>query len=322
MPYLQACPSRDFQEPRGAENRIRMPLILVQRSIDGESMSNAANELLRKWLFQRINAANQVWLDNQVSMLANDDGCQALYVAFALVPRRLGKGALELSEADLSAADQCIEGWTPDDWSLADAGRVLLLSNLPGKNPDFAPRFRSLCQTADVAEAISLYRGLPLYPEPKALEPEVGEGLRTNMLSVFEAIAHHNPYPRKFFGIHRWNHMVLKAIFVGCRLAPIQGLDVRANEELARILRDFAHERWAAGRKVPYEIWRCVGPFAHGAVLEDLERVMSSGAHNELQAAALALSVSPDPAAAELLNRLPEIAADIASGRLTWSVLQ
>ena len=285
-------------------------------------MSTAASDLLRKWLFQRIEAANQAWLDKQVSMLAHDDGSQALYVAFGLVPRRLGKGALELSEADLSAADQCIAGWTPDNWSLADAGRILLLSNLPGKNPDFASRFRSLCQTADVAESISLYRGLPLYPEPKALEPAVGEGLRSNMLSVFEAIAHHNPYPRKFFDIHRWNHMVLKAIFVGSRLAPIQGLDERANAELARILRDFVHERWAAGREVPYEIWRCVGPFAHGAVLEDLERVLTSGAPIEQQAAALALSASPDPAAAELLNRHPGIAADIASGRLTWSVLQ
>lgn len=284
-------------------------------------MSYAASELLRKWLFQRIDVANQMWLDTQVSVLANDDGCQALYVAFGLVPRRLGKGALELSKVDLYAADQCIEGWRPDDWSLTDAGRVMLLSNLPGKNPDFALRFRSLCQTADVAEAISLYRGLSLYPEPQALEPEVGEGLRTNMRSVFEAITHHNPYPRKFFDVHRWNHMVLKAIFVESRLSLIQGLDERANEELARILRDFVHERWAAGRKVPHEIWRCVGPFAHGAVLEDLERVISSGTHHEQQAAALALSASPDPAASKLLDRLPEIAADIASGRLTWSML-
>lgn len=65
--------------------------------------------------------------------------------------------------------------------------------------------------------------GLPLYPEPADIEPWVGEGLRTNMRSVFEAIAHENPYPMHYLDTHRWNHMVLKALFVGSRLAPIEG---------------------------------------------------------------------------------------------------
>jgi len=285
-------------------------------------MSEAARTLLRDWLLQRLDAANQDWLASQIELLATDGGDQALTIALGLVPRRLGKGPLELSDMELSAVGRCIEGWTPGDWSLADAGRILLLSGLPGKDPDFAPRFRSLCQTADVGEAIALYRGLPLYPEPAALEATVAEGLRSNMRSVFEAIAHHNPYPKRFFDTHRWNHMVLKALFIGSRLAPIQGLDERANEELARIMQDFAHERWAAGREVPYEIWRCVGPFARGSALENLERVLASCTLVERQAAALALSASPDPAAAELLKRIPAIAEEAASGRLTWAMLQ
>lgn len=290
--------------------------------MNGETMRDAATALLWDWLFHRIDAANQDWLSSQIALLGHDRGDQSLTIALGLVPRRLGKGPLQLSAAELSAAGRCIEGWSPGEWSLADAGRILLLSGLPGKDPDFAPRFRSLCQTADVAEAIALYRGLPLYPEQAALEPMVGEGLRSNMRSVFEAIAHHNPYPKCFFEPHRWNHMVLKALFIGSRLAPIQGLDERANAELARIMQDFAHERWAAGREVPYEIWRCVGPFARGSALEDLERVLSSGTLVEQQAAALALSASPDPAASELLNMNPLIAADIATGRLTWAMLQ
>ena len=67
--------------------------------------------------------------------------------------------------------------------------------------------------------------------------------------------------------------MVLKALFVETTLAPIVGLDERANPELARILRDYAHERWAAGRPVSPELWRCVGPFAtDAAALDDLDR--------------------------------------------------
>jgi hypothetical protein len=282
----------------------------------------AAWALLRDWLSRRLEPAGLAWLTTEAARLAAERGDTALAIAFGLVPRRLGRQMLALSAEESAAAGRCIEGWMPGDWSLADAGRILLLAGLPGRDPAFAPRFRALCQTADVAEAIALYRGLPLYPEPATLEPQVGEGLRSNMRSVFEAIAHRNPYPRRHFDTHRWNHMVLKALFIGSRLAPIQGLDERANEELARIMRDFAHERWAAGRPVPFEIWRCVGPFASGEALADLERVLDTGEAVEQRAAALALAASPDPAAAALLGRLPDLAAEIASGRLGWAVLQ
>jgi hypothetical protein len=291
-------------------------------------MSEVASSLLREWLFRKLDQDSRSWIETQFAAQAGKSTDESLYIAFGLVPRRVGKGLLDVSPGDLDAAHGALPGWSPGSWSLADAGRILLLCGLPagssgpaGKT-DFATRFRSLCRTADVNESISLYRGLALYPEPAALEPQVGEGLRTNVRSIFEAIIHHNPYPKSFFDTHRWNHMVLKALFVESRLAPIQGLDERANEELARIMRDFAHERWAAGRIAPYEIWRCVGPFARGPALQDLSRVLASGSGVEQKAAALALSASPDPDARGLLEQVPEMAADIAAGRLTWDSLR
>ena len=114
--------------------------------------------------------------------------------------------------------------------------------------------------------------------------------------------------------------MVLKALFVGSRLAPIQGLDERANPELARILREYAHERWAAGRPVTPELWRCVGPFAVDAsAIADLERALGGDAA-EARGAALALAASPSPAALQVLASRPEAAA-IAAGDLTWDKL-
>ncbi len=284
-------------------------------------MSESTGSLLREWLDRRLTDDSRSWLAAAISSLQADRSDEALFIAFGLVPRRLGNGRLDLHPTDLEAANRALPGWSPADWSLADAGRILLLSGLPARSPDFAARFRSLCQTADVNESISLYRGLALYPEPAALEPQVGEGLRTNIRSVFEAIAHHNPYPRRYLDTHRWNHMVLKALFIECRLAPIQGLDERANEELAGILLDFAHERWAAGRGVPFEIWRCVGPFARGEALHDLARVLAEGSPVERSAAALALSASPDPEAAGVLRQAPSLAGEIANGRLAWSAL-
>jgi hypothetical protein len=285
-------------------------------------MNDAAGILLHEWLRRQLDVDRCAWLEAQIDSLRQDSADAALEISLGMIPRRLGKAGLALAAADLAAAGKAAIGWDPRGWSVADAARILLLSGLPRMGKPFAERFRSLCRTADVAELIMLYRGLPLYPDPAALEEQVGEGLRSNMRGVFEAIAHGNPYPKAHFDEHRWNHMVLKALFIGSPLAPIQGLDERANPELARIVRDFAHERWAAGRPVPFEIWRCVGPFAEGQAIDDLARVLASGEAIERRAAALALAASPDRRAARLLQEVPALADDISRKRLTWATLQ
>lgn len=285
-------------------------------------MSEAARNLLRAWLASPLDAKQGAWLDEQLAALRQDPADSALDVALGMIPRRLGKGELPLTDVDLAAAGEAVPGWDPRGWGVAEAARILALLSLPATGKPFAERFRSLCSTADVAELATLYRGLPLYPDPAALEPQVGEGLRSNMRVVFEAIAHRNPYPKAHFDDHRWNHMVLKALFIGSPLAPIQGLDERANPQLARIMLDFAHERWAAGRPVPFEIWRCVGPFAEGQALEDLARVLAGGEGIERRAAALALAASPDRRAAEMLGQVPQLAGEISGKRLTWATLQ
>ncbi len=72
---------------------------------------------------------------------------------------------------------------------------------------------------------------------------------------------------------------------------------------LARMLGDYAHERWAAGRPVSPELWRCIGPFASGALLDDLGRVLETGEPPERAAAVLALRSATDPEARRLLER-------------------
>jgi hypothetical protein len=285
-------------------------------------VSDTARKLLREWLLRQLDTQGGAWLDAQIAALRQEPSDAALEIALGMVPRRLGKAALSLTDSDLAAAGKALAGWDPRAWSVSDAARILLLSGLPAVGKPFAERFRALCRTADVAELITFYRGLPLYPDPAALEEQVGEGLRSNMRAVFEAIAHDNPYPKAHFDDHRWNHMVLKALFVGSPLAPIQGLDERANPELARIMCDFAHERWAASRPVPFEIWRCVGPFAEGQAIDDLARALASDEAIERRAAALALAASPDRRAAQLLREFPALAGDISGKRLTWATLQ
>jgi hypothetical protein len=115
--------------------------------------------------------------------------------------------------------------------------------------------------------------------------------------------------------------MVLKTLFIGSTLHPIVGLERRANPVLARMLCDYAHERWAAGRPISPELWRCVGPHARGDMLRDLARVLEKGTDPERKAAALALADSPDPAASGLLSAYPELSIAVKEHKVSWQTL-
>jgi hypothetical protein len=263
---------------------------------------NAA-ELLQDWVARRISGEAAVWWQAAVDS-ARTGADRALYTGVSLAARRLGKLALRPQAAELEAAHTLRPGWDPRGWTLDQAARIGLLLAAERGADDFTRRLDALCATADVDELVAFYRGLPLYPDAPRHRMRAAEGVRSNMKVVFEAVVHHNPYPSEQFDDPAWNQMVLKALFVGSPLAPIAGLDERANPSLARMLCDYAHERWAASRPISPELWRCVGPFARGPMLADLERAASTGTPVERNAALSALQRATDPAAAELLARL------------------
>jgi hypothetical protein len=138
------------------------------------------------------------------------------------------------------------------------------------------------------------------------------------MKVVFEAVAHRNPYPAEQLSEAAWNQMVLKALFVGSALDPIVGLDARANAALARMLLDYAHERWSARRPVSPELWRCIGPFAAGQAIADLGRVLDTGSPPERAAAVLALRSASDPEARQLLDRHAALRDVVAARGVDW----
>ena len=275
-------------------------------------------ELLARWLARQLPAEAAAWLQKSDAQVQSSCKDADLYLAVSLVTRKLGKADLVLSDADLRDANAVRPGWDPRGWSADQAARVLLVLALEQDAPRLARGLDQLCNSADVSELVAFYRGLPLYPDPARYLARATEGLRTNIKGVFEAIALRNPYPSEQFPQAAWNQMVLKALFVGSALWPIVGLDRRANAELARMLSDYAHERWSAGRPVSPELWRCVGPHATGTLLKDLERVLKEGTDPERRAAALALRASPDSAASVLLQRDPALAKAVAGGELTW----
>ena len=191
-------------------------------------------------LAELLPAPAAAWLREQRAKVAAGDE-RALFLAFGLAPRKVGK-------ADLPA--DRLPGWSVDQ-----AARVSLLRAFPADDEArWLAAFDKLVDAAEVRELIALYKGLSAFPFPEALADRAADGLRTNVKGVFESIAHRNPFPAERFDDARWNQMVLKALFIGSSLKPILGLRERRNDDLARMLEDYAAERRAAGREVPADL--------------------------------------------------------------------
>ncbi len=277
-------------------------------------------QLIGQWLKARLPADAGAWLETTANALRTASD-RDFYIAISLVSRKIGKSDLAPTTVEFAQATAARPGWNPRDWSLDQAARIYLLL-APGSNGEaFSRRLDQLCITADIGELVAFYSGLPLYPDQPHHVLRAAEGVRTNMKAVFQAVAHRNPFPAEQLPEAPWNQMVLKALFIGISLDPIVGLDRRSNPELARMLRDYAHERWSAGRPVSPELWRCVGPHATGAMLADLGRVLAKGTGPERAAAALALASSPDPEATGLLWAYPDLSVAVTENKVSWQAI-
>lgn len=278
-------------------------------------------QLLGTWLARRLPASASAWLEAGAARLQGGGPERDLYLLVSRVSHFVGKDPLGLTPDELREAATSRPGWDPRDWSTDQAARVYLLLLSTADGIEVRRRLDRLCSAADIGELVSFYRGLPLYPDQPLHVLRAAEGVRSNMRVVFEAVAHRNPYAAEQLAEPAWNQLVLKALFVGSRLDLIVGLDVRRNSTLARMLCDYAHERWAAARPVCPELWRCVGPFASGPVLDDFRRLFDRGTASERAAACLALLDATDPDAERLLESHRNLAGDARSGRTSWEAL-
>lgn len=190
---------------------------------------------------------------------------ESFFRLFAFIPRWIGKqdaaSPFETSGA-FAAVDPKL---AQPGWRIDRLARLLTLSTAQEVWPaaQFARELEILFSTADTGELVVLYRSLDLLDEPRQFTARVREGARSNMVPVFLAVAHYNSFPSLYFDEQGWNQLVLKAIFNSCSLDGIVGLEARNNPGLSHMLGDYVRERWAAGRDVPWDIWRCIGPYAH-----------------------------------------------------------
>lgn len=281
-----------------------------------------SQELLYE-LFQKNATQGAVnWLSEKLKKFDDTDATKDLYLSFSAVSRFVGKSTLQLEPEDLIIADTIRPGFNPSHWTLAQTARTLLLLATPHQDRDaYLKKLDQLFSTAEMSELVALYASLPLLPYPEDFKLRAAEGIRTNMGTVFEAIALDNPYPADYLEEGAWNQLVLKTVFVGKPLFRIYGLDKSSNPTLARILSDYAHERWAAGRTVTPELWRPVGPFLNEMLIEDIKKLFAHPDPIQQEAAALACSQGSFIQAKELLETHPVLKNRIETGELNWNYI-
>lgn len=296
-----------------------------------ETQNITAEDLLYRWVSRQVNTEALNWLDKKRQQIGDGAAPFVFFTAFSAVPRYTGKNDIQPTVAELESASNVCNNWYPAHWTIDQSARTLLVLSLPSFHADkYIQILNQVFAAGDVRELVALYQALSLLPSPERFCDRAAEGIRSNMTAVFNAVALQNPYPAEYLDNLAWNQMVLKALFVGSPLHLIQGIDERANPELARMLVDYAHERWAAGRDVSPELWRCVGRFANSEMLGDLERVLTESQLKtdangkgrkkllERTAAALACADCALPQAQDILARYPDLQNDIQARRLTW----
>ncbi len=206
---------------------------------------------------------------------------KGLSLAFVMVPRQFAKTPIGI-----------IPNWNWQNSTLDQLVRVYLLIHLAEKE-DGKARINTLFDTAEMNELVALYRALPALKTPEIWLNRATDAVRSNIGPVFDAIAFGNPYPLQHFSELAWNQLVLKCIFNDKPIHLIEGLDERANQALADTLADFAHERWAAGRRVPSQVWRLIRNFQTDTKEQDLAKLAKSEDPNDKKAAELISNNSP-----------------------------
>lgn len=270
--------------------------------------------MLGEILAGQLPQAGRQWLDTKVN-LTNPVSIQTAFVA---APRFTGKQPVSLSPERRQQIAELRSHFSILAWPLDRVTRLYLLLHLPLEQKElFIQSIETLFETAEMNELVALYASLPVLPYPEAWFFRATEAVRSNMGLVFDSLALGNPYPSEQFSELAWNQLVMKTIFNDKSVGGILGLEKRSNPALARILVDFAHERWAAGRYVPARAWQVVVPFVNESMLADIRHLFHSNRAIDREAAYL-ICTETNFAPARLL--LQEYTSDVPE-HLTWHQL-
>ena len=260
------------------------------------------------------------WLSGKLEAMIRDRSARDLYLTYTLLATKVSQG----QNVHFPGSDEALENYLKTHrTSLLEIARMYVLSSVLDADKDyFLPKVAQLIQVADTGELKTFLRYLFILPHAGEFRQVAVEALRTNIATIFDAIALDNPYPAKYFTEAQWNQMYLKAAFMQRDLDGILEVDRRANKDLARIISDYAHERWAASRDVDPMFWRPVSSFIGDELLPDMKRLLESDNPRENMAGALCCFYSGQKKALELLQAYPELSEMVHKGKVRWNNLK
>lgn len=239
----------------------------------------------------RLDEPGRAFLEASSQELARGVDSTRFASLVSLASRKAPRRPLAPTEEERARAHALLAGWDPERWSVLEALRVLLVLSMGDlAEASGAAALEDAFRYAGEGELVALYRSLAFLSRGERFVWRAGEGCRTNIRPVFEAIATDNPYPFAHFGELAWNQMVVKALFVGAPAWRIFGLDRRIGPELARMALDLCDERRSAGRPVQPELWMCLGREGGERARAALEHEMRHGERPGRRAAVLGLA--------------------------------
>ena len=281
-------------------------------------MSDFIQQKLWEIIEQNVSDSESEWL-----LQKGASNPMELMTAFVASPRFLSKKLIVVSPEQAFELNSEIPGFSISGWSLVRLTRVWLLANLDSSDKEtYVKNIETLFDTAEMNELVALYSALPILSYPDQWLFRATDAVRSNMGFVFDAIGLHNPFPEKYFSEPAWNQLVLKTIFNDKPIHFIEGLENRSNENLAMILSDFAHERWAAGRSVAPQVWRLASRFMNETLVSDMVHLLESGHFANQEAAAIACIESGYEPALHVISKYPQLIELIESGQLSWASLE
>ncbi|CAI2768738.1 EboA domain-containing protein [Flavobacterium collinsii] len=228
-------------------------------------------EIIRTLIRQKLSEAESDWMESHIWFENNTQ----FFQTFGLVTRKISPIIPKWTLQETILLEELYPGFTTANWDLQQLCRSLLMMHLPEHQN--VETIKNLAEMADIKELVSLYKGLFFLKNAEEFILTIQEGIRTNMVAVFDAIALGNPFAAKYLPVDAWNQLVLKALFMGRPLYQIIGLEPRKNEKLALIIHDYIHERWSAGRLVSPEIWRLTAGFVNREIVDDLTKAIGTG---------------------------------------------
>jgi hypothetical protein len=157
---------------------------------------------------------------------------QPLAEVFPAVARKVGRAELR-------------PGWTTDQ-----AIRALLLIDVDASEVQLVYRYGDAAEKQAVLQALELDE-ISANLGDQALTI-VEDAIRTNDQRLLAAAL--GPYATTWLPQASFRQAVLKCVFAGVPLDKVDGLPDRADDELIRMMTDFAAERAAAGREIPTDL--------------------------------------------------------------------